>query len=124
MNKCECFLQFFDELAKHIERPYPEGVEEFYQFLCQQKDAYTEKPMFTESGLEILEYLQSSGLKTLKAKDIGNGMGLSSRKISGAIRKLCTDGYVEKYSQNPVLYSLSSKGKEFNIIEYKKTLDK
>lgn len=78
-----------------------------------------EKPEVTEAGIAILEYLQESNTTNHKAKDIADGMGVSSRKVSGSIRKLVTDGFVEKVGQNPVIYSLSDKGKEFDIENYK-----
>lgn len=82
-----------------------------------------EKPLLTESGIQILEYLQNNtDTKNLKAKDIADGMDISSRKVSGAIRKLVTDGFVNKFGKGPVLYSLSEKGKEFNIKEYKEKI--
>ena len=40
---------------------------------------------------------------------------VSSRTISGAIRKLVTDGYVEKVGQEPVIYALTEKGKNIVI---------
>ena len=50
-----------------------------------------------------------------KAKDIGEGLFISSRAVSGAIRKLVADGYVEKIGQDPVVYSLTEKGKTITI---------
>ena len=50
------------------------------------------------------------------AKDIGEGLFISSRAVSGAIRKLVTDGYVEKIGQDPVVYALTEKGKTVEII--------
>ncbi len=82
-----------------------------------------EKPALTESGCQILEYLQSANAKNLKAKDIADGMAISSRKISGAIRKLVTDGFVEKFGTNPVIYSLTEKGKQFDIKDYKEKMN-
>lgn len=119
MNKCEQFLSFFDSMAQKLGEPIPQEVKEFYDML---KEKHVEKPMFTDSGLEIFEYLQNCDAKSLKAKDIADGMGISSRKVSGAIRKLCSDGYVEKYGQSPVIYSLTEQGKNFNINEYKESL--
>lgn len=119
MNKCEQFLSFFDSMAQKLDEPIPQEVKEFYDML---KEKHVEKPMFTDSGLEIFEYLQNCDAKSLKAKDIADGMGISSRKVSGAIRKLCSDGYVEKYGQSPVIYSLTEQGKNFNIEEYKESL--
>lgn len=122
MNKCELFLEFFDKLLSNQEEPLemPQEVQEFYNMLKSQGSLQDEKPLLTESGLQILEYLQEHDSKNLKAKDIADGMGVSSRKISGAIRKLVTDGFVDKFGKNPVIYSLTEKGKSFDIMNYKK----
>ena len=45
-----------------------------------------------------------------KAKDVAEGLFISSRAVSGAMRKLVTDGYVEKVGQDPVVYTLTEKG--------------
>jgi DNA-binding HxlR family transcriptional regulator len=42
-------------------------------------------------------------------------MMISSRSVSGSIRKLVTDGFVEKVSTDPVLYALTDKGNEVTI---------
>ena len=55
-------------------------------------------------------------IEMAKAKDIGEGLFISSRAVSGAIRKLVTDGFVEKVGENPVLYSITEKGKTVEII--------
>lgn len=90
--------------------------------LKTQSEFQNNKPLFTDIGLQILEYLQFSSSKNLKAKDIADGMSVSSRQISGAIRKLVTDGYVSKMGQNPVIYQLTNKGIEFNIKDYKEKI--
>lgn len=122
MNKTERFLDYFDWLVQHCSESIeiPDEVQEVYNMLREQQ--HIEKPMFTESGLQILEYLQSCDTTNLKAKDIADGMQVSSRKISGSIRKLVTDGFVDKYGQNPVIYMLTEKGKNFSIEDYKENL--
>jgi DNA-binding PadR family transcriptional regulator len=35
--------------------------------------------------------------------------------VSGAMRKLVTDGFVEKMSDEPVIYTLTEKGKNYKI---------
>ena len=42
---------------------------------------------------------------------------ISSRCIAGAMRKLTSDGYCEKFGDNPIVYSLTEKGKNYKIIE-------
>lgn len=77
-----------------------------------------EKPMFTDNGKLILAYLREhiEDMPMAKARDIGEGLFISSRTVSGAIRKLVTDGYIEKLSQDPVIYALTEKGKTVEII--------
>ena len=75
-----------------------------------------EKPMFTDNGKIVMEYLK--GLSTdipLKSKDIAEALFISSRTVSGAMRKLVTDGFVEKIGQDPVMYNLTEKGKNIEI---------
>lgn len=88
----------------------------------ETQNQYSNKPMFTETGLQILEYMQTCGITNVKAKDIADGIDMTSRKVSGAIRKLVADGYVEKNGQNPVVYTLAERGQNFNIMNYKESL--
>lgn len=122
-NKYKSFIEYFDWLVQNCKEPVnlPDEVQDVYNLLREQQNM--EKPMFTESGLAILEYLQSCDATSWKAKNIADGMVISSRKISGAIRKLVTDGFVDKYGQNPVIYSLTEKGKNFDINSYKNNLN-
>ena len=115
MSKCMKFLEFFDALVQETNAEIPQEVEEFYQMLKDSEKSFTEKPAFTETGLQILAYLQSCDVTSIKAKEIAEGMILPSRKVSGAMRKLCTDGYVEKFGQNPVIYALTEKGKTIDL---------
>lgn len=118
--KYEHFLNFFDWLVENCKEPVelPSEVQEVYEMLKIQQEV--SKPAFTETGLAILEYMQTSDNKAYKAKEIAEGMLMSSRKISGAMRKLVTDGYVDKMGANPVIYSLTENGKNFDIMNYKK----
>lgn len=75
------------------------------------------KPMFTDNGKLILQFLRDNQSTPMwKAKDIAEGLFISSRGVSGAMRKLVTDGYVEKVGQDPVIYSLTENGKTVEII--------
>lgn len=76
-----------------------------------------EKPPLTENGKMILAYLQSAPTAPYKAKDIAEALGLSSRTVSGSIRKVCADGFVEKAGSDPALYIITDKGQNFNIEE-------
>ena len=50
-----------------------------------------------------------------KAKDIAEELFVNSRKVSGAMRKLVNDGFVEKLGKEPVVYELTEKGKNIVI---------
>lgn len=74
------------------------------------------KPAFTDNGKLILQFLQnSSGTEPLTSKQIAEGIGVSSRSVSGSIRKLVNDNYVEKVGQEPCTYFITTKGKEVNV---------
>ena len=86
------------------------------QYLNTLKGAIKEKPELTDNGKMVLDYMQKHQDTTAwKAKDIADGMFVASRTVSGAMRKLVTDGFVEKVGESPVLYTLTEKGKEFKI---------
>ena len=110
----EEFLQFINDLMQKC--PEIEPSENVKQYLKALEDTeISEKVAFTENGKLILGYMQNcvaSNNLMLKSRDIAEGLGISSRGVSGAMRKLVTDGYVEKMGQNPIIYMLTEKGKE------------
>lgn len=104
------FIEFVRDLSEKVEpKDWPGNSYQYWESLTVEK----EKPEFTDNGKLILKYLQETAEEhpEQKAKDIGEGLLISSRTVSGAIRKLVTDGYVEKVSQDPVIYALTEKGK-------------
>lgn len=78
-----------------------------------------EKPTFTDNGKLIMKYLQDlpEDAPMMKAREIAEGLFISSRAVSGAMRKLVTDGFVEKVGQDPVMYALTEKGRNIEIEE-------
>lgn len=76
------------------------------------------KSKFTENGKLVLQYMKDNKdnyNNLFKAKEIGEGLGISSRTASGAMRKLVTDGYIEKIGDTPVIYSLTDIGTEVDL---------
>ena len=113
------FLNFVNELMKAnpelTEKLMTDNVKAYLDVLKEVKD---EKPELTENGKLILDYLQNHPETRLwKAKDIAEQMGISSRGASGTMRKLVNDGFCEKIGQDPVIYSLTEKGKNYVIIK-------
>ena len=120
MSKKQEFIKYVKELQSYCDAystiEMNDEVRLYWEAFCGNDDV--EKPMFTDNGKLILKYMQDhiSDMPMGKAKDIGEGLFISSRAVSGAIRKLVTDGYVEKIGQDPVVYALTEKGKTVEII--------
>lgn len=75
-----------------------------------------DKPVLTDGGKQILAYLQQNPDKiAVKAREIAEDLFISSRTVSGSMRKLVNDGFVEKIGESPVVYTITTKGKEFII---------
>ena len=82
------------------------------------KEIKDEKPILTQNGIPILRYLQEhQDVKLWKAKDLAEQMGVSSRGVSGSMRKLVSDGFCEKIGNSPSVYMLTEKGKNYHIEE-------
>lgn len=98
---------------KTPERYFSEDALDFWNGLQVSGDK--EKPKFTENGKLVLNYMKEHKDQynnLFKAKDIGEGLGISSRTASGAMRKLVTDGYVEKVGTDPIVYAITATGIE------------
>ena len=127
MTKREAFIKivgkeiFNEENEKIMIENYPDifiDAKTYFLGLTISEDKENKK--FTENGKLVLSYMQSNKdtyNNLFKAKDIGEGLGISSRTASGAARKLVTDGYIEKVGKDPVVYSLTQKGIETNFEE-------
>ena len=78
-------------------------------------DSKNDKPEVTDNGKMILDWMQKSDMPMVKARDVAEGLFISSRAVSGAMRKLVTDGFVEKVGQDPTIYSLTDNGKTITV---------
>ncbi len=113
-NKQE-FIQFVENVVQEFNVEMPENAQKYFDAMKNVPEK--EKPMFNDGGKQILKYLKDNHSvgEALAAKTIAEGMMISSRSVSGSIRKLVTDGFVEKVSTDPVLYALTDKGNEVTI---------
>lgn len=113
----EQFLDFIDDLISHNEdyakSIMTEDVKAYLEILRTGTD--TTKPEITDNGKLVLKYMQDNNVKMAKSKDIADGLGISSRAVSGTLRKLVNDGFAEKIGKDPVIYTLSEKGKNYKI---------
>ena len=78
-------------------------------------DLGTANTIIIHNGKIILDYMQKSDSPMLKAKDVAEGLFISSRAVSGSLRKLVNDGFCEKVGTDPVVYTLTEKGKNYKI---------
>lgn len=123
MSKKDAFIKIIREEVFEKEdlmrEAYPDSWEDaktYYLAMLETGD--TERPAFTDNGKKILTYMQESKdtyNNLFKAKDIGEQLSISSRTVSGGMRKLVTDGYVEKLGTNPVIYAITEKGEQVNF---------
>lgn len=118
MSKKQEFINYVKQMKEYCDSystiEMNEDARLYWEAFCGSDEI--EKPLFTDNGKLILKYMKDNLNTSLwKAKDIAEGLFISSRAVSGAIRKLVTDGYVEKVGQDPVIYSLTENGKNIEI---------
>ena len=112
--------KFIDEITKMLEDS-PEkylSAEALDYWNGIIKGCETDKPQFTPNGKLILQYMRDHKDEfnnVFKAKEVGEGLGISSRTASGSMRKLVTDGFIEKIGSEPVVYAITTTGLEANL---------
>ena len=110
------FIEFLNALMEAA--PQVEMTPNVKAYIDALMEKGEEKPVLTDNGKQILRYMQENPDKTFfKAREIAEGLFISSRGVSGALRKLVNDGFADKMGESPVLYSLNEKGKNFIIEE-------
>ena len=112
------FLDFVNKLIEAspdvAEQLMTDNIKNYLTVLANEKV----KPALTENGKTILSYLQSSIPEgPFKSSDVATGLGISARGVSGAMRKLVSDGFVLKTGKDPIIYELTEKGRTFIINE-------
>ena len=105
MNKKELFVMMVEAF---LEKGTVEGT-----LSTSQLDE-----QFTDNGKLILKAMIENNeerANMFSAKQIAEYAFITSRQVSGAIRKLVTDGYCEKVGQDPIIYSLTDLGKQIDV---------
>ena len=116
MSKKEAFIDYVTKIMDELAVPEMNEEAQEYWYALRFKEE-KEKPMFTDNGKLIMEYLKSlpDDVSAMKSKDIAEALVVSSRTVSGSMRKLVSDGFVEKIGDSPVLYKITEKGKNVKI---------
>ena len=117
MTKKEKFIEEVEKAFREIEEfTLSEDALTYFEAMKLTKDK--DEKTFTENGAKILSFMRenkNSFNNMFSAKSAGEAMHLSSRTVSGACRKLVTDGYLEKIGENPTIYTVTQKGMEVEI---------
>lgn len=120
MSSKENFIKEMENIFERYQIELSSDAQTFFNSLKEKP-----KDVMTKNGALILGYMKEIEADNLKCKDIAEGMNISSRSVSGSLRKLVSDGYVEKVGQEPVVYSLTEKGRniDFASDEIKRILE-
>lgn len=112
MTGRELFIKEIENFIEAVPDALPvEAVQFFNEW--KKKAPESKSVEITENGAKILKFMQENQDKfnnIFKARDIGEGLFMSGRSVSGSMKKMVTDGFVEKAGKDPVTYSLTEKG--------------
>lgn len=131
MTKKELFIDYVSKLMEKDKEEHTfynsyseEQIEQIKSYFDALKieSSKKKKNKFTDNGKLILKHLQERSTDVVgdsafisTAKEIAEEIGISSRSVSGSMRSLVSEGYVDKVGKDPVVYELTSKGKEVVI---------
>lgn len=122
MGKKADFINFVEDMKGTLDEAQLEGYADALDFYESYKKgkAAADKPRFTDNGIMILSTMKQEIDEfdnSFTAKQIADAGGLNARGVSGAIRKLVTDGYVEVLTTEPNVYALTNEGKDVELDE-------
>lgn len=110
------FIDFLNALMEAAPEVAKEKLTDNVQAYIDALMDVKQKPALTDNGKMVLQFLQNDNVNsTWRSKDVAEQLFVSSRTVSGAFRKLVTDGFCERIGKDPVLYTLTEKGKTFKI---------
>ena len=123
MTKKEAFIkiiqtEIFDRTDIYAEN-YPDEYELAASFWEDFKDGKVKNSgAMTENGKKLLSWMQENVdtmTNLFTSKEAAEALFTSGRSISCTMRKLVNDGYVEKTGKDPVQYSLTDAGKNYQF---------
>lgn len=117
----EDFIKFLNELMaanpEVTKTHMNENVQSYIRDVLNRENA-KEKPLFSDNGLIVYKFLkENKDVTAWSARMIASEVGLTSKQVSGCARKLVNDGFLEKVSENPVYYALTTKGKDYVLVD-------
>ena len=109
MNKKEIFIQTIDDLIKDNPNAFSKEAMEYWE----EFKAEPASKNITEKGILILKYMANNKdlyNNVFTSQLIGAGMQLTGRSVSGSMRKLVSEGYVNKLDAKPIAYQITEQG--------------
>ena len=124
MTKKEKFIEFVNEIMEDAMVDAWDDVtkkewKDAFDFFEDLKNGKTKNSgAMTENGQKILIWMQEnvdSMNNIFTSKEAAEALFTSGRSIAGSMRKLVNDGYVDKIGKDPVQYSLTDVGKNYQF---------
>lgn len=120
MTDRESFLDYVGRIIEEFDKDitktaHGEQVKRYWNALLDGEE--TGKKV-TENGQKILIFMQDNEEamnNIFTSKEIAEALFVSGRSISGSMRKLFGDGYINKEGNNPVKYSLTDLGRNLSL---------
>ena len=120
MTDKESFLDYVGRIIEEFDKDitktvHGEQVRRYWKVLLDGEE--TDKKV-TENGQKILTFMQENEKamnNIFTSKEIAEALFVSGRSISGSMRKLFGDGYINKEGNNPVKYSLTDLGRNLSL---------
>jgi len=110
MTGKEEFIKVVDSLISSKSDIPKSALDYFEWFKSAPESKGKAKTELSEKAKAILDYMrENKDVNLFKSKNIADDMGLNSRAVSGSMRKLISEGYVYKVSDegvSPAIYSL------------------
>lgn len=110
-------IEDFDKYYNHTTDTY-EFFREDLEKILENISTPQKTIKITENGTKIIAAMQKNQEKYINvftAKNLGELLFMSPRSISGSMKKLIADGFVEKVGANPVAYGLTKLGKSYEF---------
>lgn len=123
MTKKEAFIEIIDYLFEdqdiRLANIYAEEWPLANAFFNELKEGKIKNSSaMTENGKKVLSWMQENienMSNVFTSKEAAEALFTSGRSIAGSMRKLIADGYVEKTGKDPVRYSLTEAGKNYQL---------
>lgn len=119
MTEKEAFISIVQEIIFDNSLVYSKSCSDTFdlaeKYFNKLKEEKKSSNKLTENGIKILKFMQENYEKcnnVFKAKEIAEGLFTSSRSVSGSMKKLINEGFVEKIGSDPVSYAITENGKE------------